>query len=515
MNYVGRASGATLGFIAGNVPGAVLGYELARRSEKSSPNMTQSPSSYAKKYMKKHKLGFTNQGRLFNLANYMPTPPRGRKPNYATRNAAAKKIQHAWRGKKRIASAKRIAGVRRKHRQALVGVSTPTSAGQFKRPSKVVKTFESKANALGYHCTLENYGTVVDSDCVYVYHSNWNAERISRVLTGALLRTLFRKAGIEIGNQEQELPLYAIDDSDGFKIVYTVRNPISSTHVDIVYNIANGQTFETVVNGFAAGAGTMGQQFKEIMWNGNFDEPYSLALYASDRNGVATNWRLHTFMTLQDEFVVLESSSAIMVQNRTAGSSAGAGDLSLDRVDNQPLKGYLYEFKNGDPRLRTNQLKGVGFTTDNEDQVYSSGDLIGIRAFGGSACTGTFFLMNEPPVPTIWRNVEKSSKISLEPGTMKKSKIVTQYKHRLPELLKKMRVNVTGSSLALGMYHGLRGMKSQIIALEETLRTPTSNLITCLYENELKVGAYTYTKKLKGVFRSELTNNSINQWVKP
>lgn len=507
MNVPGRVAGATLGYIVGNVPGAIAGYYMAKNREKTSPKTSKmvSPSKYAKL----NRLGFNRRGRL------MITPPRTptRKPTLQKRVSAATKIQAAYRGYK---GRKAIANMKKQRvKNAYRNVSTVTTVGKFKKPGQFKKGegFEGKALRNGYHLTAERFGTVTDSDCVYIYHSNYDQARIARALTGALLRTLFRKAGIEIGNQEQEIPFYGTDDSDGYKIVYSSRNPVDNTQVSIEYLVAGNIAFQNIVSSWSVGGGTMGQQFIDAMLNlPNQNEPYLLSLYASDRNGLSTNWRLAATMTLQDEMIVLQSTSAIMVQNRTQGSSAQSGEFSSDRVDNQPLKGYLYQFKNGDPRLKTNQIRDIG-PNDAEDVAYSTGDATGMRTFGGSAVGSSNQLMQEPPVPSIWRNVDSAAKIYLEPGTMKRSKVTTFIKNRLPELLRRLRVtHLATNYLGLQAYSGLRGMASQIIALEETLRTPTANLITCLFEGELKVGAYTYTKKIKGVFRSEMSNVTVGQF---
>lgn len=496
MNYAGRAAGATLGYIVGNVPGAVAGYYYAKSREKTSPNNMNTPPSTGKS---KRKSLRTSRAKPYDS----PLTRLGK--------AAIKK------GKKRKAKLPKA------YKKAFKNVSFATGVGRFKKPKVVKQNFESKCLRRGYHSTTEKFGTVADSDCVFIYHSNYDQQKISRVLVAALFRTLFRKAGIEIGNQEAELPLTGYNDSSGFKIVYTRRNPLDGTLSTWDLFTADNDNFERVVDRAFSATG-MGNHFISIMQNDNsamigYTEPYSLTLYQPDQGAVSTAYRLAANMMLQDEMVYLQTSSAIMVQNRTQGSAAGSSELSADRVDNQPLKGMLYQFKNGDPRLANNHWRVAGSgIEDNKDTVYGTGDGTGMRTFGGTNIQSRPGqpLMTEPPNPKIWRNVEKASKIYLDPGFMKKSKISTFIKNRLPELLRKLSVAYPGQThMFLNAYNGLRSCKSQIIALEETLRTPTANLITCLFEGELKVGAYTVTKKIKGVFRSDIRNQTVGQLPVP
>jgi len=500
MEYVAGALGGTLGFIQADVPGAYTGYKLGKK---------------AYKFFTKKK------DMVKRSASGMVTPPRtpkrrkvvnvnNKKTKFTRKNKVVKK-RTAWKVTKKATNVSAPYKV--------VGVSNATNAGNFKTPSKLTKFFEQTALKNGYHLTRESIGQVTDADCVYVYHSDYQPERIARVLVGALLRSLFRKAGIEIGNQETEIPTNGALGSAGFSIQYSYRNPTNGVIAVGGYDTVDNISFLNLVNEQMS-TGRMGDHFLSYMRNDNdvFAEPYALALYVKTELGLGSVDRIHTYMTLQNEMVVYQAKSSIMVQNRTQGASAGAGDLSADRIDNQPLQGYLYQFKNGDPRLKQSMVANSGITY-NEDYLYNTGDYSGCRIFGGSTIPSTTLgmkSMNEPPVPKLWRNVDTASKVHLEPGEMKRSVIVTEYKNRLPELLKKFKIDVLGSSAGItGAFHysKLPSHKSQIIALEECLRTTSSNLVTCLFENEYKVGAYTYSKNSKGVLKSEISAATIPQFT--
>lgn len=503
MEYLAGASGAVLGFIEGDIPGAELGYQLGKKAYK----------FFAKKNTTSMPPRTPTRSRRVTI-----TPPRT--PQRVSKRVIKRKPNRLNPYNRNKVSKKKGAKMRKPVPSVIVGISSGANKGKFATPGKIPKTFENTSLKLGYHLTRETIGSVTDGDCVYVYHSNYNPFQAARVLTGALLRTLFRKAGIEINNQEQEIPLLNALSSAGFRIVYTYRNPvdgvITSDNLDIVDNTA----LWLLIDNFMA-VGKMGNLFYQYMLdNANeWKEPYTLGLYSQDLfQPGSPQYRLHSLITLQDEFVVYEAMSSIMVQNRTQGSSATATDYSADRIDNQPLKGYLYQFKNGDPRLKGSMASNTGINW-NFDFLYNTGDADGVRTFGGSVLpTIGSKLMAEPPVPSIWRNLDASAKVHLEPGDIKKGVIVTTYKHRFPELLKKLRIDVSGVAAGTNPgtnYSKLPGHKSQILSLEEVLRTPSTNLVTCIYENEHKVGAYTYTQKLKGVLKSEYSTATIQQYLPP
>lgn len=481
MDYVSGGLGGTLGFIAGDVPGAVVGYKLGKK---------------AYKFFNSKKSNNSNMKRK----SLMITPPRT--PKVRVKTKTLKVVKPAKKLFKRRIVKKKVKKIVKAKRDPFGGISTSQYAGKFSLPGKIVKDAETICSKLGYHITNEQYGEVADPNCVYLYHSNYCIDDIASVIQSALLRTLFRKAGIEIGNELQEIPFSYSDNSYGFRIIYTKRDKITGVLGTSFYDGVNNITFKDVTLGMYS---VMGSHFRDYMENVNSDqEPYMLGLYANDESTFSTQFRCLANLTLQDEFVVLNTTSSLIVQNRTIGSTSST-DYSADRVDNQPLVGYLYQFKNGDPRLRVNQITNIGVANAHEI-YYASGDRRGVRSFGGTQLGND---MQEPPVPKLWRNIQYASKVNLDPGFIKKSYVHSVFKNRLPELLKRLKVDKMQISDGVHSYTQLSGCKSQLIALEEGLRTQTTNLITVLFERESKIGAYTYTKKTKGLFRTRFQSESI------
>jgi len=482
---VGGASGAALGFIAADVPGAWAGAKYGWDAGK----------NFAKNKTNKEMPPIKRRAPI--------TPPRTpKRSKVLSRLNPARKAKPVYNKiKKRIAMPTK---------KKLTGVSTGANGGKFAKPGPLTKNFETVGAKLGYVTGHEIYGQVVDSDCVYMYHSTYNLELTIRSILGALTRTLLRKAGIEVGNQQSELTFNSPSDSGGFLFrMEWVNGQGQSQYREV--RTDNNWSFDTLVNNLwdLTTPTSLGFVMNAYLVDGGWDfTPYSYSLYQDDsRNIDGTNYttRLRAFMTLGDEFVVVKQMSGLTVQNRTKGSLAGATDYSVDRIDNQPLKGKLYEFNHADPRIKTQQITGTGMT-DHKDVAYGTGDFAAIRAFGANQLPGEK-LMLEPPEPTIWRNIAKTSNVNLEPGVMKKCYIVEEYKNRFPVLLRKLKIEFAPSPLPgqnIEPYTGLRSGKSQILCLEEVLRTADDNQITCIYEVEHKVSSYTYTKKLKGTLKTRM-----------
>jgi hypothetical protein len=226
--------------------------------------------------------------------------------------------------------------------------------------------------------------------------------------------------------------------------------------------------------------------------------PHRLALYASDRNVADTNWRLVALMNLENVKMTITSNSVLTLQNRTAGETAAAGDLSADRVDNQPMQGKIYNFKHADPRFRANTLGGTGLLqpdTNFLSRMANTGlDIIRSAQINVAPANIDF---QEPPPAHCWNNIEGVVNVKLQPGSMKKTMIGHVYSGYLPSLMNKLRVAQTS-----GLFFSGAPGRSQVVALEEVLRTASTNNLFLNYEREMNLGAYCVEKKKKATWPS-------------
>lgn len=491
--YAGAASGAVLGGILGNVPGAVygaeIGYKLGEGPEKSYP----SPAKTPRKPMKIQ-------------------APKGVYKKTKEKKQALKAAKKKWKEKKTVEAVKKVVTAINQKRTArreipkkvIIGNSTGSYGGQFNKPTYVnYKKEKATVRAEGYMLSAETWGNVSDPHCIYINHGTYDSGSIARVIGGALLRKLFRKAGIEIGSHREELALFGFGNSDGFKIEYTIKAPLDGTYaVDSLVTVDN-ESFEVVLTRLMAGPFI---HIENFIRNSNVNLPHSLCLYSSDRNGVATNWRLLAQMNLRNTKVEVTTTSVLTLQNRTAGEKANEGDLSLDRVDNQPLQGKIYEFKHADPRLRHQTVGGSGLSQPAEERLCRAAinglDLI---RSGQIEVAGSGIDYQEPPPAKVFSNCNGVANVRLEPGSMKKTTLNHQYKGYLPTLMNNLKCNTFA-----GLYNqGVPG-KCQLIAVEEVLRTASTNPIFINYERAIYVGAYCYEKKRKAVWSSVLFQTNAN-----
>jgi hypothetical protein len=446
------------------------------------------------------------------------TPPRTPKKIRIKPTAVKKKFvrsgkKTAWQVSKK--GGKRV-GSKRKQPYKIVGESLGSNGGSFKQPVGNMKSFLLTCAKNGYTTQIEKYGSVTDPNSVYVYHSTYDVNNIARTICGAMLRSLFKRSGIEILNESTELPLKDAVNSLDYQIRYHEVNPVDGTSRSWDYTIPDNTSFKYLLDTMSTyTGGTPFKRMVDYMMNvaNEFYVPDAIYLLVRDKyyelNAQQYDWRTKTRINLSDEVIVMQCKSVLTLQNRTKGSTAGATDLSVDRIDNQPLKGKLYEFSNGDPRIREAQKLGTGIL-NMEDNYLNTGAMQAARAFGGTDIANGY--MREPPQAKFWKNCISSANVNLEPGVMKKTEIVVSYKTKIPELFKKFRIDVAGNNEGLfSAYHNLRSHKSQFLGLEEVLRTPADNPITCQYEVENTVGAYLYSKKTKGVFRMAQTEENIGQ----
>lgn len=451
------------------------------------------------------------------------TPPRTPANKKRKSNISPSKISKIRRTKKKGKpfSTKATQTVAKAVSKIVKGVSEGKFKGRLTARKKE-KFAINKFGKLGYTCSNNLVGTVADPNAVYIYHSTYDVNMIARAIIGALLRKLFKKAGIDVSNENNELHFRDFVDSQDFQIIYRDQDLVNGNSSPYDYVIPNNTTFKTLLDTFCVY--TPNTPFKRIIdfmlagadTNDIRRQPSSLCLMVRDKwlNGAVEEyaWRTHTHMDLQNEKIVFHSRSSLIVQNRTKGSAAPVTDYSDQRVDNQPLMGKLYEFYNGDPRLKTAQLTGTGVANE-YDFLIGTAATPSVRAFGSTVFPSDY--MDEVPSGKLWKNTKKTSNVMIQPGDIKKSTLDVTYDLPLLELLIKFRVVTQGTVSGTTAYTGLKSHQSEILALQEVLRTPADNFITVQYEVNNICGAYCYSKKSKSFFRTQNFEGTITQWVPP
>ena len=348
-----------------------------------------------------------------------------------------------------------------------------TYQGKFKLSAGAAfKGLRDQYQKQGCCFIIETFGAVADPDLVYIGHSSWNAAAVINAIAGALLRKLFR-VGCRLDPQTtyEVLSLSSPDASGsaGFIINYEWRLAAGGeTRVAVV--IPANSSIDTLINYVAPG-------------------PIAISLYnlissqLKDNNpSILTKIRLYQEnhllyeMNLEKEVLHLAMSSHMVVQNRTKSVS---GSSSTDLIDTQPLKGPVYEFTIGTPKIkaetpiRLNQMENEGIILARASQ------------FGGSDVTA----YKEPPVKKLFQNCNKSAYVRLNPGALKSMTVGADMKGYFNNVLFKLRYNTqdTQTKQCFG--------KSQLVCLEEELNSGSANNISVHYECQHIAGASLVTTK--------------------
>lgn len=385
------------------------------------------------------------------------------------------------------------------------GTSTGAYGGKFATPQKIRASIESICSSRGYHHTSELWGRVEDPHCAYIIHSTYNRDRIIRVILGALVRKLFTKAGIEVNNNRSELPLADWANSAGYRITLITQSPIDGAKGIVAnYNTVDNQAFVDLLNAMSAFTAYFESYINDT--TDPISPPCEMHLYSLRDPGT---WNLASSINLRTEMLTIFSQSTLRVQNRSAAAEAAAADkYDLDRVDNQPLTGFIHEFSNADPRMKS--MSSTVPTAVNEHLLCSNTAsglrLVRANAIQTPAALTDFSDYQEPPVAQAFKNCVKSTKVILQPGEMKTTSIYHVYKGTLITLLNKLRIQLIVS----GVVSGVPG-KAQMLVLEEKIRTTLTNPITIQYERQTKIGCISQTRKMRSLLKSEFHAGNIDE----
>ena len=396
----------------------------------------------------------------------------------------------------------------KRKRSQFAGASSGSYKGRFAKPKRIKQTIEQMCLSQGTHTTVEQYGTLADPDCVFLTHSSGYINEICRSLAYTLMRKIMTKAGFKITNYFAEVaatnPLAGNnppENSDGLRFVFTTKNAITSSYNNYTYDTVNNQSFNDIAVAFI----DLQNRIIDYVRNNLSEEPYKLAVYRRDFTTLTTHWNLAAEMFLEDCKTQIYVTSSLSVQNRTKAALNGEGTSAeqnqTDRVDSQPVKGYLYEFAHADPRVRHNGPSVSAALLANNEFNYMDDN--GLKLIRGATYQGA----TEPFVPKYFANVTKATKILLQPGDIKKTVFTVKFSGKMTNVIKSLAVKQWISITA--DFSGMKG-KCQMIALEELLRTPSTNLITLAYEREIKIGTIVTHSLRQAPMETRLIHEQIN-----
>lgn len=370
------------------------------------------------------------------------------------------------------------------------GLSTAYYRGRVKAKRRKAKSDLQKElyMARGFLQSFEEYGSITDPHCVHVGHSTHSLDVMPAVIAKAVVRRLFSKAGYEIDDQQRVLPLLYSDSGLGFTYCVWGTNPTSGVVEEVErYNTVAGSTLSNIINiaGAQSGGPTFFQLIQTIMSSPGLTVKASnldrVDLLVTD-SATTSVQRLVCSINLRQHKLHVMSKSTIQLQNRSKGASSG--DVDATAVDNQPLKGYMYEFGQAAP---TTKSQG---TLWNKDPVTQKGLIkktaaqFADAAINGFSSTG----WREPQPPGVFNKVIGSRKVLIQPGDIKSGVIVHVYKGYFNDVLQQMAArNFNSPPLSI---QGIVKGKSQIWSLEEQINTGLTNDIIVQFECDKLIGAY-------------------------
>lgn len=354
-----------------------------------------------------------------------------------------------------------------------------TYHGKFNKRGSLKKKESIYANK-GVVRTSEVIGTVADPDCVYITHTAVDGYKLVDVAVQALVRKLFEKQGYRITNVNEVLGHISISDAKDWQIELTQIN--GSTGVESVlfaYVTVAGSTiasiaaqFVTSFMNFSSGATTvpgLGAAANELRL-------YRFILYGQDFNVTRTPV-YETELRLGDEIMCVYGCSEIKIQNRTLSAT---GSTSTEDVSNNPLIGRMYLF-NQIPKMRDKSAFPL-----NSIPIAN-----GVKLVRAASLTGNT-TFKEPPLPQLFTNVVKSSKIRLEPGGIKSSKCSYQRNMSFLTFLEKVKLQY-GNTAEFLSYQSI--FPCEMFALEDLINVNVSQNISLAYESNQVLGVYFRSRK--------------------
>lgn len=360
------------------------------------------------------------------------------------------------------------------------GAATGVFVGPFKKPKRKFLKKHKKNHSFagkGVMRTVETYGTVTDADCIYVGHSTYNLGDLAKTICQAVIRKLLVKAGYALNSVNQVIPVNGGAGGVGGVFEWTVSSP-TGVETPTAYSLVATSTinststlsgFENSVLGYLSGdSANMHTSVRFLQFIG------------------VEGTRCEAQLNLLEEILTVMCSSNLSVQNRTRPATGTS--TTTEAVDNQPLKGRLYRFAGGVPKLMpTAAIVGTAGPSP-LTRVDGTGVILA-RASEFPVPTE----WREPPLPKIWSNSVAGSNVNLQPGNIKKTYIRSYWKGYFNNILYKLRV--VDATVATRVTYVQSPGKCEILALEEALNSGSTNLITVTYECDKRYGAMLYTTK--------------------
>lgn len=537
--FLGQAAGAVLGFITADVPGAIEGYSVAGKwydmthgdSAKgigTSVSMKDPPgvvnpfinNPFRGQSYRREGLNAPDRPKILskNSTNMGYNTPYRRTPRSTGsslfRSRSSYVSRSGYRGIRRSRYTRRF---RYRYRPRRFNRFRRRFArGRFAKRRRAVKRYARKRRRVnkknlkpnvlrskGYESKVETYGAITDAHCVYLKHSSFHIEHIAETISAALIRKLFKKMGYDI--PDMDIILSGVGpgtpDASKYRLLFQTIDPASTTGlVDFyAFTFAATDTLADVARNVSSPK-TLYNYLVGYMLDKNDVEALSLELQVSDNSGSpGPNFITFARIDMQNEYLYLNVRSVLRMQNRTLAPAGTEGQDTArltDVVDNQPLSGKVFTFKHGDPRLRYGSQPplisqgGVSFGSGDTAQIggvnWTGFDLIRATTLPNK--------YEEPPNKDHFVNCVSAKKFVLNVGACMQTGLSWRVHGRFTNVLKKFKPQRgTTSITSLDRVFKIAG-KSQLVCMEEFIRTENANTVKVGYEREYSCAASLVTK---------------------
>ena len=336
--------------------------------------------------------------------------------------------------------------------------TTGVYRGRFKRGSTVTLSQTAKYGA----AMRTEKGGIVDQDkCVYIGHSTCASEKVLRIVFHALVRKIYRKAGMDFESFKE--PVGRMTNRPAFPIGEIKMYYIGDAGSDLsehVHVITQDQTYEAVaddlladVKGVYAASSTQKPTYKY------------LEFYPYIQGGAVTAIAPTVKVKLENVFCMVKVSSELTLQNRTLAATAGSSDRH--DVENNPVEGYSYMGSYNGMRLRYQDKPGGSgnhpamLANVNDGHIELDPDDSNLTANEQD-------MLQRPPLAHALLHSKRSAKQRIGPGILRRSKLFVTKKMSFNQVLRTFRGYLNGGSgFSQITYFG----NNRIFAFEKMMHT--------------------------------------------
>lgn len=340
-----------------------------------------------------------------------------------------------------------------------------------------------------YH--YEDHGVVTRTNVAYVgCNAIGGFERALRPVAAALLAKLLKRMQSTVSNHDAAIKWIDIPTLTTYKLqigFYNDRSDGSVAGQDLhdVLTLAADTSFNALVNALA------NKMYTSCVTGNEYGYYPSTLRIVHLTNSADIKGQL---IDLDNLLVGLSCTQRIDIQNQ---STSDANNKDKHQIDNNPIKGKRYHFKNPYPEKRDSVTGQLPF--DKIDTVFEQGMLnTGVDTDDIYTVTPTATTYNPLFAPpngvSIWKNCTTQASISLRPGEHKKFSTVFRFRGYLKTLMLEMGKFLAKTGQTYNS-HGNRLGYSVLFGFEPTIRTGDETITLALQKEQHTSASVRFAKK--------------------